>query len=286
MKITLELLKKYNTKKAHIEYLEGEGLIGKELIDLIDYEVPVEILFHLRKYLKFDEEEEKAYNSFCHIESSSNIWNSISVKDSHDLMNSSFVENSTRVRNSRSVVDSICVYDSTKVRSSGDVVFSNEVYDSDMVLNSTRVFESEQVARSEDIVWSSNVFRSKNVRDSSFIYQSENIEDCDFCGFMKNSNHCMFSTNLEGKEYYIFNEKVSPQEFTQFKEALRERLATELPHMIIAESDGEGGTRYVFAPRYDSVFNGLSKEFYGWVGTLPNYSDEKFIELFFKENET
>lgn len=288
MKLTLELLRDYNLNPLFVSYLEKNGLLGADLKEILQHEgVPLELLFFLKKYLKFDEEEISLYNQICRVdEGSRNIWYSKGVENSSNLMRSSYVVNSSNVRDSEDVSDSQFIFNSSSVHDSRNVSDSENITDSDTVLKSRDVSMSEQVARSKSIDWCDNIFWSARLRGCSFIYQSEDLNTSHFCGFMKNSDHCLFCSGLENKSYYIFNEEVTPREFEEVLNTLLEMLPIEDAHMIRVNDDKYIATeRFDFCPRYDSVFDGLSKEFYGWVGTLPNYSDDKFLTLFFNDRE-
>ena len=288
MKLTLELLSNYNANPLYVEYLNGIGLLGADLKEILQHEgVPIDFLHFLKKYLDFDEEEISIYNQICRVdEGSRNIWYSKDVKNSANLMRSSYVTDSSNVRDSEDVYNSRFVFNSTSIKDSKNISDSENVSDSDTVLKSRDVSMSEQVARSKSIDWCENVFWSARLRDCSFIYQSEDLDTSHFCGFVKNSDHCLFCSGIENKSYYIFNEEVTPQEFEEVLSTLLEMLNVESAPMIKVNDDGLIATeRFTFSPRYDSIFDGLSKEFYGWIGTLPNYSDDKFLSLFFRDRE-
>lgn len=288
MKLTLELLRDYNLNPLFVSYLEKNGLLGADLKEILQHEgVPLELLFYLKKYLKFDDEEISLYNQICRVDKGSrNIWYSKKVQNSSHLMRSSYVSNSFCIRDSEDVNDSEFVFNSSSVRSSKNVSDSENVSDSDTILKSRDVSMSEQVARSKSIDWCENVFWSARLKDCSFIYQSEDLSTSHFCGFMKNSDHCLFCSGLENKSYYIFNEPVTPREFEEVLNTLLEMLNAESAQMIqIHEDKYVAIERFGFSSRYDSIFNGLSENFYGWVGTLPNFSDDKFLTLFFNDRE-
>lgn len=285
MKITLELLKKYGASNSIIEYFEKSGLEGAALIEIMDTEnINFEFLYFLRKFIPFNEEEEAKYNKICHITNSKNVWRSQQIENSSDIMRAIRISDSTKVRDSSDITSSSFVFNSKVVDNSTNVKNSGNIVDSDKVIKSNNITDSEQVACSSYIDWSDNIFYSISLTDCGYVYQSENLSDSYFCGFVKNSNHCLFCTNIEDKSFYIFNKEVEPQIFEEVLEQLHLMLQAETPRMIeIAEDKFDGEERFNFNARYDSVFNGLSKEFYGWVGTLPNYSDDVFVELFFRD---
>jgi hypothetical protein len=96
----------------------------------------------------------------------------------------------------------------------------------------------------------------------------------------------MFCVGLEDKEYYIFNKPVSQKEYELIEDKLVALLEVENSTMIkVNSSKYTAEERFKLNRRFDTVFEGLSKEFYGWIGTLPNYSDEVFVDLFFRDRE-
>lgn len=287
MKVTLELLRKYGISPKDEDYFIREGLEGGDLMEIIDREdISIEFLYFIRKYLNLTIDEAAAINAKCNIDDESqNVWNSEFIERSSNIMESIEVRDSSNIRFSKQVARSKYVFDSRSVNRSSNIVKSEDVSDSDRVIKSENVSASEQVLNSKNIKWCDNVFNSLELEDCGFIYQSEGLNRSYFCGFMKNSSHCLFCSGLEGKEYYIFNEEVTQEEFERVLEELQERLNAEDPLMIrVEEEEVFPENRYLYLSRFDSVFGGLSKELYGWIGTLPNYTDEKFVDLFFQDN--
>lgn len=283
MKVTLELLNKYNANKSCVDYLVENDLDGADLMDFID-RAPLDFLYFLREYLKFNEEETEAFNKTLELKNSTNVWYSRDVESSSNINLSVDIVNSNMIYNCEKVEDSSFISYGYMIKNSNNVYNGRNVYDSDSVIEGNNINASEQVAYCSDISWSENVFRCANLSDCGFSYQSKNLKDCWFCGFVKDSSNCLFCDEIEGKEYYIFNEKVDPQTYAEIMEELRERLLGESARMIeINDEAYSAGERLHFSTRYDSVFYGLSKEFYGWVGTLPNYTDDKFVSLFFRD---
>ena len=286
MKITIDLLKQYNACKQSIVFLEKNFPNGAEASEIITFpNVPLEFLHFGRQYLDVDQDEVQLYKEVCAIDNDSkHVWYSDHVINSRKLMRSHYINNSSFVRNSSNIDKSNYVYNSKDVKNSTNIASSNNILNSLKILESFDVTCSHDIARSNLITWSSSILNSSVLEDCSFIYQSNNLQDCHFCGFIKNSRHCLFCTHLENEEYCIFNHKVSRVIYEQCKEELLLRLQAEQPNMIsIQDNKYTFEERFVLSPRFDNVFNGLSEVFYGWVGTLPNYSDSKFINLFFKD---
>ena len=284
MKITPEILEQWGGNpspkiKEPVEFLDA----------LNSLKVPrflPDFLHYIRSYYRLSPEEFEAYCSYFEIACSENFWYSEDITDSRNVYNSYGVVGSVYVRNSSQVKNAIDVYNSQFIDKANDVAHSANVYGASRVFESQQVRDSYDIARSNDIQWSRVILNSSFLRDCSYTYMSDNSTDCHFCGFMRNSRHCLFCVGLEDKEYYIFNQPVSQMEYETVKEILTARLEDEKPTMIrISESKHTAEERFRVSRRFDSVFNGLSPEFFGWVGTLPNYSDNAFLDLFFRDRE-
>ena len=261
---------------------------GAEAIEIMQRkDIPLHFLHFGRQYLDVNDEEIQLYKQICRIDDKSRyIWYSNDVSNSTGLMNAHHVNNSSFVRDSFQINNSNHIYNSNNISNCDDIAHSTNVKDSNKILESHDIAESNDVARSNFISWSSSILNSFLLEDCSFIYKSDNLNDCHFCGFIKNSKHCLFCTELKDKEYYIFNHEVSPTVYEKYREELLLQLQAETPCMInVFSTKYTAEERFELSTRFDTVFNGLSDAFYGWIGTLPNYSDEIFINLFFKNRE-
>lgn len=284
MKITPEILKQWGGNpspeiKKPVEFLDA----------LISLEVPrfsPDFLHYIRSYYRLSPEEFEAYCNYFEIICSENFWYSEDIKNSRNIYNSYGVIGSVYVRSSSQVQDAIDIYNSQFVHKANDVAHSKTVFSASRVFESQQVHDSYDIARSNDIYWSKVILNSSFLKDCSYTYMSDNLTDCHFCGFMKNSRRCLFCVGLEDKEYYIFNQPVSQLEYEQTKEKLEGMLEDEKSAMIkINELKHTAEERFKLDRRFDSVFKGLSSSFYGWIGTLPNYSDDAFLDLFFRDRE-
>lgn len=286
MKITLDLLNKYDADDAFIKYLEDNGLLGADLMEIIDEKAPMELIYFFKKYLILTPDEARAIDTLFNIENSYNYWYSKDICNSYNIWASGDISNSSNIRYSYRVIDSNHIFRSKSIGGCKNVYKSNDVIDSTCVIESSDVRASEQVVRSNDVEWSENILLSFGIQDCGFVYQSSNLKDSYFCGFVNNSSHCLFCSGIKNKEYCVFDEEVDPQTFAMIMDELHERLNTEVTRMVeVNENKHTGSERLKFTPRFDSVFYGLSSDFYGWIGTLPNYTDDKFISLFFNERE-
>ena len=288
MRITVDLLKRYNACKQSIDFMQANYPNGAEAIEIMQRkDIPLHFLHFGRQYLDVNDEEIQLYKQICRIDDKSRyIWYSNDVSNSTGLMNAHHVNNSSFVRDSFQINNSNHIYNSNNISNCDDIAHSTNIKDSNKILESHDIAESNDVARSNFVSWSSAILNSLLLEDCSFIYKSDNLNDCHFCGFIKNSKHCLFCTELEDKEYYIFNHEVSPTVYEKYREELLLQLQAETPCMInVFSTKYTAEERFELSTRFDTVFNGLSDAFYGWIGTLPNYSDEVFINLFFKNRE-
>lgn len=289
MKITSEILKKYDFEQRVIEKIEDVFPDGVEPIELMEKlpDLPYDF-WHKARLCFFDTDEEvEKYEKLLAIVDCDRAINSHDVTNGKVVIRSSYVNDSSYVFDSHNVNDAHFIYRSYSVSLSNNVNGSEDVDSSSVVVHSEGVRDSTEICDSDYVNWSRNILFCSNIDDSQFIYHSNNLVDCYFCGFVQNCNHCMFCSGIEGRSYYIFNKPVDIKTFEALKQILLLNLNDEYSTFISLDGDEvlNGDKRFIFNLRYDSVFNGLSDEFFGWVGTLPNYSDEKFLNLFFKERK-
>lgn len=280
MKVTNEMLERFGIKL-------GGGVDEKEFSDILVTEVfPMKVYHYIKKYYRLTEEELELYYKHCRVLNSENVWDSSDVFNSRNLYNSYNVERSRFVRDSENVKISDDIYNSTSINNSTNVAHSNNINRGLTIIESQNIEYSHDIARSHDIKWSRVILNSSNLDGCNYVYMSQDLVDCSFCGFMKNSRHCMFCVGLEDKEYYIFNKPVSQKEYMLIEDKLTALLEEEKSTMIkVNKSKHTAEERFELNRRLDSIVDGLSKEFFGWVGTLPNYSDNVFLDLFFRDRE-
>lgn len=283
MKITPEVLERYG---ADLKF--EDGIDSMEFLEAIcTMKFPMSFYHYIRNYYRLSETELGTYYLFCNIENCNNFWNCQFIKGSENLYNSYNITDSKFVRDSSHIYYSSDIYNSIDVRYGTDIAHSRHIKNSNRIIESQNITDSNDVGRSNNIAWSSVILNSNYLNDCSYTYMSQVSTDCHFCGFMKNSRHCMFCTGLEDKEYYIFNKPVNQSQFEMIKEKLMVMLEEETSKMIkVNKSKHTSEERFRLNRRFDSIINGLSKEFFGWVGTLPNYSDDVYMDIFFRDRET
>ena len=286
MKITSELLERFDAPEELMDMFHEKYPSGAELAEIIE-DADLDFLYFLKKYFSFTKEEIETYNKRCNIDENSNlVWESHDVEFSKDVTRSSNIKDSTHVKDSMDVNRSKDIYSSLNVQRSENIVLGENIKRSNCLISCKNASNSTNAFAASDISWSNNIMSCQSIEESSYVYSSKNLEDCFFCGFCENVKHCLFCLGLTEGEYMIFNEEVSPEEFMDWKEELLLMLSAEKSEFVkINHQEHTAEKRLTFSSRFDSIFNGLSKKFYGWVGNVVNFSDDLFLYLFFRDQE-
>lgn len=282
MKITPELLKKVRAYRQWFDVLKKYPN-GIELIELLqDSELDLDDLYFARHYFYFNTDELEVYNNRCQIQNcgdhvlrSSAITNSNWIYNSKNISNSNFISNCENVNNSNEIKSGINVIESVHVINSKNVKYSQNVADS------SDIFTSNNIINSNQITWSNIINSSSKLEECGFCYKCQDLNNCYFCGFTENSKYCLFCNNISDAEYQIFNKPVSPLEFAQTKEKLLYQLEAEIVNLINIDETKHLDARFSYDLRFDRMFEQLSEDFYGWVGSLPQYDEQIFLLLFF-----
>lgn len=288
MKITVNQLYNFDAPKGLIEYVEKVYPAGVEVADLIkDSDIEFDFLHFIRNYLPLTKEETAEYMRVCRIdEESKNIYNSEQITSSKLVASSANVVDSYNIFNSQDVVSSRYVVNSMGVQNSNSVLNSQDIEHCGVIVDSKKVTESNNILSSEDINWCDTINFSTCLEESRFIYRSDRLNDSYFCGFCKDGNHLLFCVGVEGADYMIFNQPVSIQDFEIWREKLLFILSSENVQFIpLDRTAALPMERFKVNYRLDAIFNGLSSNFYGQIGNFPNFSDELFIDLFFRDKE-
>lgn len=285
MKLTVEMLEKFYPSEAcqdSIDFIKKNYPDGAELLEILkNPELPRKWVHDARRLFPLTVEEVDAYNNFFNIKNCVRTLYSENVLNSEVVLKSENVEESTYVVRSEQVKSSDFIYDSKRVELSGNILRSEGVLDSQNIIDSKDVVESNDVVNSNIVTWSNNVIDSLLIKNSEFICKSTNLLDCYFCSFMNHSKHCLFCAGLEDAEYYIFNKQVGRADYERIKAELLSILGLEQSTFItINESVLVLHGRFIHNGRLDSVFDGLSEEFYAWLKTVPNYTEDAFLQVF------
>lgn len=281
MKITAELLSKIKAYKHWFDVIKKypDGALLTELLQ--DKDLDYDDLYFARHYFNFNNEELKIYNDRCNILYSDHILRSHDVEDSYWIYNSNNIINSKYVNNGEKVIDSKEIMSSIDIVQSENIVNSKNINDSNRVADSENIKTSQDIINSYHISWSKDINSCSNLEESSFCYKCRDLNDCFFCGFVTNSKHCMFCNNISNAEYQIFNQQVSKEKYEEINEALWLQLSNENVHLIDIDETKHIYSRFSYDYRFDRMFEQLSEDFYGWVGSLPQYDEQIFLLLFF-----
>ncbi len=155
------------------------------------------------------------------ISDSTNIHNSINIKNSYWIFNSFNLQN--------------CLY-------STNLIESNNSLDCSQLYLCNNCYESVHCFECDNLYYSTQCVSSKN---SWFLFNCNNCENCLCC------------VNLENKKYHVFNKPVSPEEFGKLKEKMgfyarplldlvKDRFQDflqqfTLPHLFSFNSKGSSG---------------------------------------------
>lgn len=287
MKVTTDVLKFYEAPEDSISFFEEKYNGSATVKEILEKETDLTFLNLIRLYVGFSEEEMAIYNEKCEIdENSSNIFESTDIQFSKNVVLSKEIEDSFNIEKSVKVSGSSYIYNSEEIQKSNNISGSNNIKNSSGIIKSSFITGSNDIYLSNFINESDIVSYSSNIRKSGYIYKSKDLEDSYFCGFCEKTKHCLFCLGVKEKQYMIFNQEVSPQDFFQWKEELFFSLNGERKDFIqirpfeVLEED-----RFVYSARLDAIFEGLSQNFYGWISNLPNYSEDIFLGLFFRNTE-
>lgn len=282
MKVTEQLLDKYGASIEEVNFLRQHYPQGVEISEIMeDKNAAKEMLHFIYQYFQCSQEDISQYCKMFNIVDSSKYHYSEDIRYSNYICNSKRVDHSEHVYSSNNVMHSDHIYNSRAIYDSHDVCDSFDIRQSNNAFNSKEVKYSSNIVESNLVSWSHNILHSLRIDDSTYIYQSSSLNDCHFCGFMTNSRHCLFCVGLDNCEYYIFNKPIDPNMYDSIKDMLEYYLETEVTSFIeVNPQEFMPKDRYVYSRRFDCLFDGLSADLYGWIGTLPNYSQDVFLQLF------
>lgn len=289
MKITAELLERCEAYPEDTELIDNLFPNGVEYKDLIankeGFDIEPELLHFIARYLPCSKEEMELYENFFNIKNSKhfyyseNLEGSLAIAKSRDILNSEYVRHSSRVSLSK------WVYDSYDIEESQNILSSSKIKHSNRVVGGKEVSHSSQINRSNYVDWSNNILASSTIEECNYIYHSFKVSDCHFSGFLRGCKNCIFCSNLEDKQFHVFNEEVSPVEFVRLKEELQFRLAAETPDYVRVDSAALLPlNRFKTSARPDRIFDGLSPELYGWIGTVQNFREDLFLQIFLSKS--
>ncbi len=285
MKVTMEMLEKYDSSLEWKRFLKANFPDGAEALEIMNHsDITPEMLHFAARFFPLTKKELQRYQEICNVKNSKHCFSSEKVTNCIVVAESKYISDSEYVRESTNVKKSENIYGSCAIESSKDVRNSVMVEYSNTVVESNGVWHSARVCRSTSVLWSHDILDSSSIQESSYIYRSDNLNDCWFGGFMENCKHCLFCSDIEDKEFYIFNKQVSEEEFEKVKEDLIFNLMAENSEFIrINNEEHDPAQRFIINGRFDGVFEGLGPDFYGWISTIPQFDESVFFQLFLSD---
>lgn len=282
MKVTYELLDRYHDADEWKNFLKRYYPDGVEFATAaMDCHMTDSMLHFGFMYFPLEDNDIERYEQMC------NLYNSQHYQRSKDIYDSQYIYDCFKIHNSNHIIQGYDVEDSSHIYNSKHIMTSDEVYRSKHITNSSRVINSKhiddsyEILQSSNVSWSNHILNSTNVDECGYIYQSDGIQACYFSGFLKDCNNCICCSGLTNKAYHIFNMPIDPNEYERIHDLLVYRLEAEYSSFIIIDSSSETPSeRYLYSNKLDSVFDGLGADFYGWIGTLPNYNEDLFLQIF------
>jgi len=286
MKITPNMIEERYAPTELGKLIREKYSSGVKVIDLLDEELSLSSLHFIRDSFTLDDKELKKYFFLCGIDLESKyVYDSDNVESSAHVLKSSNIIDSDYIFTGTDILNSSQVYNSLNVKNSSNINYSKDIVDSSEIYNCTDIRESNKILDSHKVSWSTNITFSEEISDSRFIYRSINLIESLFCGFCKNSHHLLFCSGIENESYMIFNQKVDLQTFENWKENLYMILSSEKSDFLSINQNLFFEDRFNISRRFDAIFDGLSPKFYGMVGNFPNYSEDIFLQIFFKKFE-
>jgi len=266
------------------------NLDTSNFISQLSTEVDDDTLTRISSYYIFSFNDEEAAAIQKETERRFDIKNSTDIYKSTRITNSSHISASDNIQDSNYIFKSFDITDSSFVYKSDNICRSIEVWDSYAIHDSRYVFSSNHVRNSKAIANCANIKDGLNLQETyradnaKFCYLSSDLIDCSFCTQSYDLTSAMFCTEVSNLDFAIFNQKVSSQEYETIHEDLEFRLLMENApsfYTIKRQMLSTPEARYQLNYEPGAIFSGLSKNFFGWIGTLPGYSEELFLKIFF-----
>ena len=271
MFITQEVLEKYEACEFGRKLIARLYPDGVEIMELLDNKrIPMEVFHWGKKMLPTTLEEIEKYWEVCRVTDSDFIYSSTDiarstwVEESRNITSSHGITHSNKVTNSSLIIGSDRVTDSRRVSGSKDVTCSKNVYGSEKILN------SDQISVSREIENSNGVASSVQVRDSFNVYNSQQINNSAFISNSQFLDNCCFCCDASYGKNLLFNQPADEALIREIYDKISMDYHGEIMQPVFI--DGEHFvTRVTHNINFGTFYSEISKEFWNWVKTLPNY---------------
>lgn len=241
--------------------------------------LPPHIIYWGYAYIGFDSDPEVREREYQAYEKALAIKNSDTYYESNNLTNCSAIVSSNHIVNSNNVFNSSFVSDSHDIYESQNINNSFEVFKSSMIKSCNKIYCSDSIGESENIAKGSNIFNSKNIffsnniNDSTMLRSCENVKNCHFSSNVKDSTNCLFCSDLTGGDHLIFNKEVNPIFYDMIYEQYKQFVFC--PKYTNNYSIGTySNIKIILMMDFSKHYNNIPEDFFEWIKTLPNYSDE------------
>ena len=249
---------------------------GAEVSDIIkNPKMPKHLLHWGYLNLPVNEEEVDIYHSILNIDTSKNVFESDSVYESENVVGSSLIYTSKYIKNSKNIDSCVQVINSDIITNSEDVTKSKNISNSKNILECSNINDCIQAYNSKECNNSKFLYMCNKIRYSQMLFKCDDMTTSYFCANCSNSRALMFCTDLDNAELQLFN---APIKYTEFKKILLkyEEKWSDYVAKVSTPTTILNGVVQSGSPYYDfsRIYLGISDEFYEWVKTLPNYSDD------------
>lgn len=282
--ITIDLLRQYESCEAGVKYFERfypDGATVEQLLS--DKRIPNDFLFwgwdnlnSTFEQRRLCEERLEIFNTMSHFRSSK-VSDSNTVINSHDISDSRYVFSSSQVKSSRIIINSTDIENSANVCSSEFVELSDKIFDS------TNINGSFNVAKSKYIINSTNVVDSSLCTDSGEIRNCKNTKNSFFSADCEDLKSSLFCFGISG-ESLLFNQPVD----VDFYNMLLKQYKSKVNPLSLVTGWPDSEVLFVAPPalnivtHFDEHYKYQTSEFWKWVASLPNFSEEILYNITMK----
>lgn len=283
MKVTIDLVKKYNPCEEGIAFMEKNFPNGAEVAEIARHpEVTIDMLHFAKDYFDLSNEEVQLYNELCKIKDSRLIFDSYNVSKSTAISQSNTVVNSSFVQFSENVKSSKNIYHSINIKDSEEVYLGQDITNGFCIMESNHVERANNIIHSNYIIDSNHLISCDNIDESSFIFNSDEVHFSHFCGFLNHCNNCMFCFNLKDAENCIFNKPVSSREYSKYRDQFFELFNTGALYNSIGIKEKEfSKDRFTYSLAFNFFFRNLPDSFIEWARSLPNANEDLLRTVLF-----
>lgn len=295
MFLTSEILKKKKACNYGLQWFERAFPDGAELMDILEEashhlsnRKVLEMLYWGYTHLEYDERELEKMREVLSIDTSTEVWMSGSVFESHKVARSCEIYRSQNVESSYNIEDSVSIYNSKEVKKSQFVFGSEDVCDSSYILSSNRIQDCADVYKGADCLDSSHLYAVSDCYASTRLSFSDGIAMSSYSTNLHDCSYCLFCKDLYNKRFYIFNEKVSERDYF-VREALIKKYLTELEreqYMIkqIYNEKAYAGVELLAVPNPYCSYDRWSKDTFARLRKIPGYNDWLMYQITMNQN--